>query len=314
MGYWQHRPAGFDERLTELAQLFLDCRDAFFETADQFHWEPFLGSGAESAAVDLPSPDPTITHPRGETGHRLIAEVVQTYLLTATGHLGGLASLYASGEVLFSPPALIRATIENCAHAIWVVGDNPGEPSEKRVARAYLEEFLSATEAKMNAGRMRDKSHESYLRAGAYYGALKREILERFPGATAAELGVNSLAGEVLPKPEAAVMWMYEVTERFGGTIGARAARGIYGFLSNMTHPTLYPARQRRVWAHDVHDGHRVAYLRVDLASLENEAGAALAAFYNALLYVSSYFGWPNDDVLDDLTEKIDHGLPTFFR
>jgi hypothetical protein len=39
--------------LTELSQLLFDCRDAFVETADQFHWEPFPGSGAERAAADL---------------------------------------------------------------------------------------------------------------------------------------------------------------------------------------------------------------------------------------------------------------------
>jgi hypothetical protein len=36
---------------------------------------------------------------------------------------------------------------------------------------------------------------------------------------------------------------MYDVTERMGGTISGDVAKGIYGFLSNMTHPTLYPAR-----------------------------------------------------------------------
>lgn len=313
VGYWQRRSADFDERLTEVSRLFRDCREAFFETADRYHWEPFPGSGAERAAGDLPSPDPTIDQARGETGHRLITEVAQTFLLTAAGHLGGLASLYQSGEVLFSPPALIRATVENCAHALWVIGDNPEEPSEQRLARAYLEELISAEEAKMNAGRMRDKAHESHVRAATAYDALKMEILERFPDATAADLGSRTLLGQVLPKPEAAVIWMYDVTERMGGTISARVAKGIYGFLSNMTHPTLYPARQRRAWADDVREGHRVAYLRIDLGSQEQEARAALAAFYNALTYVTTYFDWPND-VLDELTDKIERTMPDFFR
>lgn len=74
-----------------------------------------------------------------------------------------------------------------------------------------------------------------------------------------------------------------------------------------MTHPTLYPALQRRAWADDVHEGHRVAYLRIDLGSQEQEARAALAAFYNALTYVTT-------DVLDDLTGKFEHTMPDFFR
>ncbi len=112
MNYWSHSSPAVDARLAELAQLFRDSRDAFFETADLNHWTPHPGSGAARAAVDLPSPDAAIDNPRGETGHRLIAEVIQTYLLTASFHLGALASLYQDGEVLFSPPALIRSTIE----------------------------------------------------------------------------------------------------------------------------------------------------------------------------------------------------------
>lgn len=313
MAHWQHTPADVDERLVELAHLFLASRDAFFETADRFQWTPASGSVAERAASELVSPDPAITKPRGETGHRLVAEVVQTYLLTATGHLGGLASLYATGEVLFPPPALIRATIENCAHAMWVLGEDPDEPAENRLARAYLEEHLSAIEAKKNAGRMRDKTHPSHVRANEYYRVLRSEILTRFPTSTRESLGMSTLNEQVLLSPEATVTWMYAVTERLGGTIGDRAASGIYGFLSNMTHPTLYPARQRREWIDDPEAGHRVAYLRVDIGSRESEARAALAAFYNALTYVTDYFGWPNE-VMDDLTVKIQECIPTFFR
>ncbi len=312
MAYWQHTPTNVDARLVELAQLFLASRDAFFETADRFHWAPAPGSVAERAASELVSPDPAISERRGETGHRLIAEVVQTYLLTASGHLGGLASLYATGEVMFPPPALIRATIENCAHAMWVLGEDPDESADNRLARAYLEELLSAIEAKKNAGRMRDKTHPSHVMANEYYQVLRREILTRFPTSTRESLGENTL-NEVLLSPEATVTWMYAVTERLGGIIGDRAASGIYSFLSNMTHPTLYPARQRREWIDDPEDGHRVAYLRVDIGSSESEARAALAAFYNALTYVTDYFGWPND-VIDDLTVKIEVCIPTFFR
>ena len=175
-----------------------------------------------------------------------------------------------------------------------------------------LEEFLSADEAKKNAGRMRDKSHPSHVLAKERYQALRREIFTRFPGTDAEALGSRTLNGQVWLKPEATVAWMYAVTQRLGGTISDRAAQGIYGFLSNMTHPTLYPARQRREWIDDPEAGQRVAYLRVDVGSREDEARAALAAFYNALTYVTDYFGWPNE-VLDDLTVKIEETIPTFF-
>ena len=40
--------------------------------------------------------------------------------------------------------------------------------------------------------------------------------------------------------------------------------------------------------------------------------GRALAAFYNTLTYVTSYFGWPID-VHDGLTAQLDEVIPGFF-
>jgi hypothetical protein len=313
MAFWQHSPADVNERLVELAHLFVDCRAAFFDTADQFHWTPEPGSAAAHAAAVLPSPDPTIREPRGETGHRLVAEVVQTYLLTASGHLGGLASLYASGEVFFPPAALVRAVIENCAHAMWVIGSDPTEEPEARLARAYLEELLSAVEAKKNAGRLGDKRGQIHVRADEDYRALRGQILARFPGSTKAELGEQILLGERLPNPEACVTWMYALLEEgAGSTVGDRAALGIYGFLSNMTHPTLYPARQLREWTDDPATGHRTAFMRLDLGFLERQASAAVVAFYNALSFTTSYFGW-SMAVHNDLTGRIEAKMPGLF-
>jgi hypothetical protein len=313
MSHWQISSPDFDARLDELADLFRQSRYAFHELSDRYRWAPAPGSPAADDASKLPSPDPKITEPHGETGHRMIAEVVQTYLLTASGHLGGLAGLYARREVLFSPPLLIRAVIENCAHALWVLGDDPDESSECRLARAYLEELLSAEEAKKNTGRMRTKAHPSFAQAEADYKSMKRQILARFPESTPEELGKRLLGGQQLLNPEATVLWMYDLTLRAGGTIEREAASGIYGFLSNMTHPTLYPARQRRLWTDGADDGYRVANLTIDIGSVESEARAALAAFYNALTYTISYFGWPTTP-LDDLEASIAATIPDFFR
>ncbi len=194
-----------------------------------------------------------------------------------------------------------------------MLGDDPEEPAENRLARGYLEELLSAEEAKKNSGRMRGKTHASYLHAAESYQRVKAEILARFPEASKQTLGEGTLRGQQLPKLEDAVKWMYSLTESAGGTIDQDAASGIYGFLSNMTHPTLYPARQRRGWHDDPEEGHRIAYLHIDLGSVEDEARAALAAFYNALTYTTSYFGWPTT-ALKVLEEKIDAVIPTFFR
>lgn len=311
MAHWQHIPSHVDDRLLELAHLFVDCREAFFQMADRFHWEPAPGSGAAKAAADLPSPDPAITDPCCETGHRLIAEVVATYLLTASGHLGGLASLYGSGEVIFPTAPLVRATIENCAHAVWVIGRDYEEPSDDRLARAYLEELLSAEEAKKNAGRLGSKTGPTHMQANAYYKTLKKQIIARF--ATDAEtLGTRTLNGQTLPSPENCVIWVYALAEEFGSPLDARTASGIYGTLSAMTHPTLYPARQLRIWTEGPAHGHVIAALHLDVGYMERQASAALAAFYNAMNWVTSYFGWSRE-VLDALEANIEQRLPKFF-
>jgi hypothetical protein len=313
MSHVQFTSPEFSARLAELATLFIACRDAFHETADAYRWAPAQHSPAWADAAELPSPDPLLADPEGESGHRLIAEVVQTFLLTASGHLGGLASLYSSAEILFSPALLTRAVIENCAHAVWVLGDDPEEPAENRLARCYLEELLSAEEAKKNFGRMHGKSHPSYLKYASEYKHLKEQLLVRFPEETKQTLGERTINGQELPGLELVVKWMYSLTEAAGGTINQDVASGIYGALSNRTHPTLYPARARRVWPSTTDDGYAVAQLEVELSAVENEARAALAAFYNALTYTNSYFGWPTT-ILDALESEMEKVIPTFFR
>lgn len=312
MTYWQTMTPDSEARSKELAGLFLACRDAFNETVDTFHWTPAAGSPAAEDTLLLPSPDPLVPEPLGETGHRMIAEVVQTFLLTASGHLGGLASLYTSGEVLFSPALLIRAIIENCAHAVWVLGEQ-GEPAEDRLARCYLEELISAEEAKKNAGHMHGKVHSSHVHSADGYRRLQRQILVRFPEASKQLLSVFELHSQKLPGLEESVKQMYSLVEAAGGTITQEQASGIYGFLSNMTHPTLYPARQRREWVYDESSGHSHAHQRIGLGSMDNEARAALAAFYNALTYTTSYFGWPTT-ILEALERKIEITVSDFFR
>ena len=107
--------------------------------------------------------------------------------------------------------------------------------------------------------------------------------------------------------------WMYALLEgSAGSTVNDRAALGIYGFLSNMTHPTLYPARQLREWTDDSATGHPTAVLRLDLGFLERQASAAVVAFYNALSFITSYYGW-STAVHDDLTGKIEAKMPGVF-
>ncbi|GAA3406087.1 hypothetical protein [Pseudarthrobacter polychromogenes] len=313
MTYWQTTPSTYTDRLEELAQTLSACRDAFHETASEFGWEPAAGSGAAQAATSLPSPDPAIDKPTAETGHRLITEAIQIFLFNSAAHLGSWAALLRAAEVVATPPLLLRAVIENCAHAVWVTGDDPTEAPEERLARAYLEELKSAEEAKMNSGRLSGKSDPTYTRTANAYKKVKADIAARFPDSTPEELGKYRLHGQALPGLEASVKWMYELTARFGGNIDATIASGLYGLLSNLTHPTLYTVREMRVWTKDEKKGDHVANVSVTIESVEKDVRAALAAFYNAMTYVTSYYGWP-ETALRTLESKIEAVIPDFFN
>jgi hypothetical protein len=98
----------------------------------------------------------------------------------------------------------------------------------RNTARNFgLEDLLSAEEAKKNAGRMGNKQSQSYVEAKAEYEGIKAEILARFEGATADNLGFRTLSGQTLPALEAGVVAMYELFHRkFGSSIDARRAQG----------------------------------------------------------------------------------------
>ncbi|TCC19417.1 hypothetical protein [Kribbella speibonae] len=298
-------------RLLELAALCHACRTGFQLTANRFHWSPVAGSAADDVAAALPSPDPLLQAPRVETGHRLVTGVLQTYLLTASGLLGNLSGLYLTGEVLFAPGMIVRGVIECSARVMWVLGGGDDEPEEILV-RAYLEELLSAEQAKMAAGRLGGKSTDQYKARNQAYKDLKAEIIGRFPGTTSADLGAPlTLCGHHLAAPGEAVSWMYEMLEKHAGSaVTSKMSEGIYDFLSNLTHPTLYPTRDLWDWGSSPeHPDEQVAVLRTEIDFIERQATAAVTAYYNALSYVTSFFGW-SMEIHDQLTDAIDQLLP----
>ena len=297
-------------RLLELAELCHVCRVTFQATADRFHWRPAPGSAAQVLATALPSPDPLLAAPRVETGHRLVTRVIQTYLLTAAGHLGALSALYRTREVLFTPGMVVRGVIECSARVIWVLGGQNDRP-EDRLARAYLEELLSAEEAKKAAGRLSGKSTEQYKSRDKAYKDLKAEIGRRFPGTAPDDLSCKMLGGQTLAKPGEVVTLMYDLLARHAGSvITSKVSQGIYDYLSNVTHPTLYPTRDLEEWVPSPdHLDELVTILHVDIDFVERQTAVAVLAYYNALSFVTSFFGW-NTDVHGQLTKAIDRLLP----
>lgn len=300
-------------RLNDLAQLADACRGAFLAVAAESHWRPAPGSSAAVSQVLLDTKDPAVSDDGVLAGFSLVSEVIATYLEVAAGHLGGLASLYRSGEVMFPPLPLVRSVMEYCAHAMWVIGDGSGTCADI-LGRAYLEEFTSCEFAKMAAGRMGSNDDDTYQLAQRRWVTVRDRAIAAFPGTTRDDLSESkpgrTIADQVLPGPEACVTWMFDLLYReASGTATERQSRGIYAFLSSGTHPSLYQARQLRIPVD--HGDHHGTMLSVDAVILERRLAAAVTTFYNALSYVISFYGLPND-AHEALTLKIDAVLPGY--
>lgn len=297
-------------RLEELAELAEACRQVFLAYAES-RWDPVPESPAALARPEIIKTDPATNSGGVTAGFDLVSEVIVTYLEVAANHLGGIAALYRSGEVMFSPVPLVRSVLEYSSHAAWVIGDGTGV-AEDVLARAYLEEFTSCEFAKMAAGRMGSKNDPSYIKARDRWAEVRNRAIAAFPGTTAADLDESkpgrTISNQTLPNPEAAVTWMLSLIYRkANGSVTNKQGQGIYAFLSSGTHPSLYQARQLR---NAINTGDSVkSVLSVDTSYLENLLGVAVMAFYNALSYVVSFYGL-GSEYHAVLTEKIDAVLP----
>jgi hypothetical protein len=256
--------------------------------------------------------DPTPSSVDRLSGLDLVVEVAVTYLEIAAGHLGGLAALYKAAQVMHPAPPLIRAVMESAGRAAWVIGRAEDDPADV-LARAYLEEFLSAEIAKRAAKHMAEANAAQVETYAQRRAQVRTRILSVFPTATKAELGQapKVLAGRVQAGPEAAVTFLFElVREIGGGTVTSDQTVGMYDYLSSGTHPTLYTARELRVAVE--HDDHVRFDLATEVEPLRRMAGAAFVAFYSALSYVASYLGLPRARI-DALAEAADEALPGVF-
>ncbi|MBA3807635.1 MAG: hypothetical protein H0X28_04445 [Solirubrobacterales bacterium] len=190
----------------------------------------------------------------------------------------------------------------------WVLDEPAG--TNERLARAYREELKSAEEAKMNGGSLFPRDHEEYLRVSALFKRVTAEIEAAFPGGWTENADQQRLLnGQALQGPEAGVVWLLE--EYLSHTLERDVARGSYGYLSNLSHPTLY--RIAGVWSTEEREGQAVPVLNVGLQDHDDQSKMAVAAFYEILAAVINYHGWPGQQHRA-LTEAIDRLLPGLLK
>jgi hypothetical protein len=292
-------------RFTELAELFLRCREAWRRVTIETQGHPTSGSAASRDQHDVAN---RIAPGRGNA-HLLIAAVIQRYMLAASEQFGGLAALYGAQEVLYAPSAIARSLLEHCAGAAWVLGLND-DPADTRLARAYREELKSAEEAKKNAGRLLGKQHAQHQTMTEQFKRCTVEINEVFPGGwTTDGHGHRLLLGQELPGPEASVAWLLSRFLTRPHTV--EVSQGTYGYISNLAHPTLY--RISGMWAATERDGKRVAVLDVRVEDRNKMAQLIVSPYYELLARVIVYHGWPPGEH-SKLTTAIDRLLPGMLK
>jgi hypothetical protein len=296
-------PEDHAARFVELGELFAICRSAWPTLSIATQGHPAPGSPAANDQERIADRDPC-----PERAPFLIQAAVQRYMYAASQQFGGLAALYFDHEVLFSPSMLFRNILEHCARVGWVLG-KPEEPVEHRLARAYREDLISAEEAKKNAGRLLGKDTEGFRSMADAFRNSKEEIATVFPDGWTDEDGRRLLAGQALPNPEECVIWL--LTALLSRPLSPDLASGCYGYLSNLSHPTLY--RIAGLWSVEERDGRAAPVLNVSLEDHDNHAQLAVGAFYEVLAYVITYHGWPGESHRD-LTAAIDRLLPGLLK
>jgi hypothetical protein len=289
-----------------LAQLCDVARRVYFDSARTFRWRRRDGSWAAHYEEVLPSEFRRVP-PLRRSGFEIVEGVIQAYLLAAAGRLGGMAAAFSTGEVLFAPAVLARSSIECSARALWVLGVD-SEPPENALARAYLEELLSVEEQRKTYARLRGKDSDAYQEAQRDHRALREQAVQVFNGTTMAELNEGALGGQRRARIGEAVTWAYELTAAGTSAQAAtRAALGIYDYLSNRVHPTLYPIRF--MMDNGVDDSRLGFTLWSDYDSLTKMAAAPVLEFYGAMDLITSFYGWDRR-LVDELGAEIEGVVP----
>lgn len=287
------------QRFEVLAAAYDACRVSFRELSTASQWEAMPGSAAlkDRATLGLHQP------PLPDKLDLTISRISHDYLYAASELLSALAALYKAQEVLFAPAVLARSAVEHTAHVMWIIGKSV-DSAEDRLARAFLEELAGAEEAKKTAGHLMPKSSPDYRQRAQRFKDIQDDGRKCFDPPLAYNGNRAVLNGVQLPRPHELVISTYLDASP---QADAKSAEGVYDFLSNFTHPTLYATRE--LFSVDYSGREPTVSVTADEEDHEKLARLAIAPFYAAFKRVTDYHRW-DDAPLMTLTKHIDVLLP----
>ncbi|RDI60467.1 hypothetical protein [Nocardia pseudobrasiliensis] len=306
MPYYARVPDETRKRLAELATLLRACRDACVRIGEDHHWAAHPDS---VCAADLAA----LADSAYVRDHRLVLEAVATYLELAAAHCGGLAGLCDTCEIVASPWPLTRSILESCARASWILGSNPPtEPTRNRLARAYIDNDLSAEYDKKIIQYLHGKQSPTYRAAKDRFDRLRTEISTVFPETSGEDFNTRTINGQICLGPTDTVLWFFDLLATAGSPLlEPKAPTAIYDLLSTHTHPTLASSRHRRTFID--HGDHVGTVQIVQPENIEWLTRLAVMAMYDVLSLVYRYCGWWFDSD-GKFGSVIDQTLPDFLR
>lgn len=277
-------------RFREFAELFAECRQAFRDTVNGTNeWRPNPGSIAAQDREAALRDDGQYAESNGG----LPALVVIPFLFVASEQLGALGALYEREEVLVPSGACMRSALEHGAHVLWVLQRADIEPFEQRLARASLEMLRSVEERKIVVCNLFGDSSPECAQWKERFVGEKQRINGSFPGGLTYDGHLPVLLEQKMPGPEGVVAWMFEFLV---DTLTTEVGKGVYGFLANLSHPTVDAIME--LWGK-----------RPRAEEQQRQVEYVVVGFYNALSAVIDYHGWPRAR-FDELTTQIDQVLP----
>lgn len=287
------------KRLAQLSQAFYGCHLAFGAAIDA---NP--AGHADSSPADLDRRHFELHEPPyPPTALVLVSTQSYFYLSAAAEHMRGLGALYGKEEVLIPPPALIRCVLEYSARVMWLLEDEDLAP-EDRLARAYLEQLSSAVERKKTNGRLMGKDSEAYRADAKALADLRRSASEVFGEKVVDDDGQHRIRGQRMPGLEDCVAQMFQ---RLRADPAVSDHRGIYDYVSNISHPTVYPHIE--MWQVVEVDGGRSFTSAITVEDHDRRAAMAIRPFCEALKHVILYNGW-NYEPFDQLSKVLEALLP----
>lgn len=320
--YWARIDPAAASRLRELATLCERGRDAF-HASSRSGFLAHAGSEAELLQSATTRADwPGGPWPKGAADP--LHQIGLVIAMSAAGHLGELAGLLRSGEVMWSLPLLSRGVLENCARlfAIYVrpfVSCKPGDESSPRVlkqvlAAAYLEVLSDAFGTVALTREVADfvlgdpdrqedlQNAEAELsRMQAAYGSLfdptssdvssKKNL--RLDGVRPALMTglVNDLAAWMWPDP-------------------AQRPAPLYRVLSGLAHSSL--ASQLLLYKIDDATGIRRLERNIPVEHIDYLVLVPALLFQSTLARLVGYYGWPEDH-LHEYSEGLEKVFPDNF-